>query len=162
MPVAKLTIGFMCALQSIEVTNCYPCAQFRGDGLCGRLHRGRGHAGTTRSMTRGVCRFGMAEGTMALGEVPAKYDLASVQPQIGLEARRERLLSKFETGIAACAIAEALSVMAAAMLAKGLYIHLYPMPGQAPRSWLRSFTSNSTSCRSKRSRRTWLRPRSWR
>ena len=82
-------------------------------------------------MTSGVCRFGMAEGTMALGEVPAKYDLASVQPQIGLEARRERLLSKFETGIAACAIAEALSVMAAAILAKVLYIDLYLMQEQA-------------------------------
>lgn len=61
---------------------------------------------------------------MALGDVPAQFDLASVQPYAGLDSRRDRVLSKFETGIGICAVAEALSVVVAAVLAKFLYIDL--------------------------------------
>lgn len=62
---------------------------------------------------------------MVLSNATAKAGSAGARPLTRLDARRHRVLSKFETGITACAVAEALSVIFAAVAAKVLYIDLF-------------------------------------
>lgn len=62
---------------------------------------------------------------MAISDVPVEAGSASVRQLPRLETPRQHTLSKFETCLTACAIAEALSVIAAAVAAKFLYIDLF-------------------------------------
>ncbi len=83
------------------------------------------------AMASDRCRVGVVEGTMAVSEVPAKLDVASAHPYVGLQSRRDRVFSKFETGIAAYAAVEAVSVVFAAILAKIFYIDFYLSQNQS-------------------------------
>lgn len=68
---------------------------------------------------------------MAVVDVSAKHERSSLQSYVASGSRRDRILSKFETGVGAYAAVEALAVIGAAIAAKYLYINLYLEQGQS-------------------------------